>query len=365
MGFSFYRQILITSYHIKAMSIAYVLQTDQKRCFDPYGQEMPCTGSGQDGELGIGLRGPVPRFAELAPEVIQDELTGLAWPRKGVSFAFALRWAEALDHVRDLNREGFLGFSDWRLPNRRELRSLISHGRSRPALPRDHPFTHMQQTWYWTSTSSAMYPAHAWAVHLAGGRMFWNRKDQISMVWPVRGESTVLPRTGQRGCFDSRGMAVSCSGTGQDAEFQKGAAWPQPRFERTEKDIVDRLTGLIWREIASQEPGLVTWPEVWQVIKDLREKTGTDWHLPNINELESLVDASQSSPALPEAHPFLGNPEVLWSSTSSGFEPDWAYGLYLHKGAVGVGHKRTARFGVWVAVVRGQRTEDRRRMTEG
>jgi hypothetical protein len=92
---------------------------------------------------------------------------------------------------------------------------------------------------------------------------------------------------------------------------------------------------------------------------DLREKTGTDWHLPNINELESLVDASQSSPALPEAHPFWGNPEVLWSSTTSGFEPDWAYGLYLHKGAVGVGHKRTARFGVWVTVTRGQKTDDR------
>lgn len=112
---------------------------------------------------------------------------------------------------------------------------------------------------------------------------------------------------------------------------------------------MDRLTGLAWREVVSQEPGLVTWAEALQVGMDLREETGRDWHLPNINELESLVDASQSSPALPETHPFLGNPEVLWSSTSSGFEPDWAYGLYLHKGAVGVGHKKAARFGVWVA----------------
>ena len=338
------------------MSIAYVLPTDQKRCFDSYGQEMPCAGSGQDGELGIGSKGPSPRFTELAPEMVQDALTGLVWPRRGISFEFALRFEEALEHVRDLNREGFLGFNDWRLPNRRELRSLVSHGRSRPALPTNHPFTHVQQTWYWTSTSSAMYPAYAWTVHLAGGRMFWNRKDQISMVWPVRGESTVLPRTGQRGCFDSLGKAVPCFGTGQDAEFQKGAVWPQPRFEQTEEGVVDRLTGLIWREMVNQEPGLLTWSKALDAVAKLRQETGMDWHLPNINELESLVDASQSSPALPQGHPFAGNPEVLWSSTSSGFEPDWAFGLYMHKGAVGVGHKKAARFGVWVA--RGQRTED-------
>lgn len=331
------------------MSITYVLSTDQKRCFDSQGREIACAGSGQDAELAIGAKGPSPRFAERAPEMIHDQLTGLVWPKKGVSFEYALRWKEALEHVRELNRDGFLGFSDWRLPNRRELRSLISHGRSRPALPGDHPFTHVQQTWYWTSTSSAMYPAYAWAVHLAGGRMFWNRKDQISMVWPVRGEGTILPRTGQNECFDSHGVRIECPGTGQDAELQKGIAWPEPRFDRDGDDIVDHLTGLAWREIVSQVPDLVTWAEALQAVIDLREKTGRDWHLPNINELESLVDASQASPALPEAHPFAGNPEVLWSSTSSGFEPDWAYGLYMHKGAVGVGYKSSARFGVWAA----------------
>ncbi len=296
----------------------------------------------------MGIKGPSPRFAEFG-DMIQDRLTGLIWPRKSVSFEFALRWQESLEHVRDLNQEGFLGCSDWRLPNRRELRSVLSHEQSRPALPTDHPFTHVQQTWYWTSTSSAMYPAYAWAVHLAGGRMFWNRKDQISMVWPVRGESSVLPRTGQKSCFDSHGAGIECFASGQDAELQKGVVWPEPRFVRDGEDVADRLTGLIWRETESEEPGLMTWPKALQVVAELKEESGTEWHLPNINELESLVDASKSCPALPEGHPFSGNPEVLWSSTSSGFEPDWAYALYMHKGAVGVGYKRTARFGVWVA----------------
>jgi hypothetical protein len=331
------------------MPFFHVLPTDQEKCFDALGTEIPCAGSGQDGELEIGINGPSPRFAERAPGLVQDGLTGLVWPKRGVSFEFALRWEEALDHIRDLNREGFLGCSDWRLPNRRELRSLISHGRSRPALPKDHPFTGVEQTWYWTSTSSAMYPAYAWAVHLAGGRMFWNRKDQISMVWPVRGKSPVLPRTGQNVCFSSTGARLECPGSGQDGELQMGTGWPEPRFDRHGQDVLDRMTGLVWRESAGEESGLVTWTEALQKVAMLREETGADWHLPNINELESLVDASQASPALPRGHSFAGSPEVLWSSTSSGFEPDWAYALYLHKGAVGVGHKNAARFEVWAA----------------
>jgi len=71
------------------------------------------------------------------------------------------------------------------------------------------------------------------------------------------------------------------------------------------------------------------------------------WRLPNINELESLVDCSAHSPALPHGHPFTEVREGYWSSTTSMFEPDWAWALYLTKGAVGVGQKKGAHFSVW------------------
>ncbi len=72
------------------------------------------------------------------------------------------------------------------------------------------------------------------------------------------------------------------------------------------------------------------------------------WRLPNINELESLVDCSACCPALPAGHPFIDVRDVCWSSTTSLYEPDWAWALYLDKGAVGVGQKRQARFYAWV-----------------
>jgi hypothetical protein len=38
---------------------------------------------------------------------------------------------------------------------------------------------------------------------------------------------------------------------------------------------------------------------------------------------------------------------AYWSSTTSAFEPDWAWALYLDNGAVGVGQKRGRHFNVW------------------
>jgi hypothetical protein len=73
----------------------------------------------------------------------------------------------------------------------------------------------------------------------------------------------------------------------------------------------------------------------------------TGWRLPNINELESLVDCSSHSPALPEKHPFTDVQDVYWSSTTSLYGADWAWCLYLDKGAVGAGQKAQAQFSVW------------------
>mgnify|MGYP002870248384 CR=1 FL=1 len=75
-----------------------------------------------------------------------------------------------------------------------------------------------------------------------------------------------------------------------------------------------------------------------------------------INELESLVDASAHSPALSPGHPFTDLQQAYWSSTTSAFETDWAYVLYMHKGAVGVGYKKNRDFALW-PVISVQRAE--------
>jgi Protein of unknown function (DUF1566) len=68
---------------------------------------------------------------------------------------------------------------------------------------------------------------------------------------------------------------------------------------------------------------------------------------PTINELEALVDCATHSPALPSGHPFADVRDIYRSSTTSLFEPDWAWALYMEKGATGIGQKRFAQFSVW------------------
>ncbi|HMB31818.1 MAG TPA: DUF1566 domain-containing protein [Desulfohalobiaceae bacterium] len=329
--------------------LKHILKTGQTKCFDQLGRKRDCLGSGEDAELGLGLTWPDPRFSITDSNLVLDRLTGLIWTLSANPFEFPMSWPEALKSIQGLNHMAYLGFTDWRLPNKRELRCLMDHGTSRPSLPRGNPFQHVVQTWYWTSTTSAMYLSYAWYGHLEGSRMFWGRKDRDYLVWPVRGKSEVLPMTGEVQCFDLNGQAMDCKDSGADGEVRAGMVWPEQRFKSVQDGILDRLTGLVWTKQANVGEAS-TWSQALNMIEDLRHKSGRAWHLPNINELESLVDASSSSPALPLGHPFQDVQEVYWSSTSSGLQPDWSYALYMFKGAVGVGQKE-AKFAVWPALL--------------
>jgi len=259
-----------------------------------------------------------------------------------------MTWSEALDYVVRLNRDGYLDASDWRLPNRRELRSLVSHQTARPALPSGHPFRNVFAGWYWSSTSYAGSPTHAWYVHMHGARMFYGGKDQSFLLWPVRGEGNgLLARTGQQHCFSPAGDVTDCEGQ-QDGARCDGRAWPQPRFITNQQGVVDRLNGLVWRTQADLIRGPVSWEEALQAVAELNQREDTvRWYLPNIIELESLTDCSRVEPALPKDAPFESVQSGYWSSTTSAYETDWAWALYLDKGAIGVGQKSGRYFHVW------------------
>jgi hypothetical protein len=289
-------------------------------------------------------RGPARERFQVQDGLVQDLRTGLAWPRDAATLPFPLPWAEALDAVAGLGAQGLLGRRDWRLPNRRELRSLVDHAMARPCLPLGHPFESVFQGWCWTSTSAALAPAYAWRVHLAGGRMFYGRKDEPGLAWPVCGAGPSLAATGQAACYDVAGREIPCPGSGQDGELRVGVPWPAPRFAEQGSEVRDRLTGLAWSRDADPLGRPMDWPAAQAALRGLGDG---GWRMPDINELESLVDAATHSPALPAGHPFVNVREAYWSSTPSGYAPGWAFCLYLHKGAVGVGHAPGPEFSAW------------------
>ncbi len=122
-------------------------RSGQSQCYNQAGRPIPCPGSGQDATFPNGAAWPVPRFVARDDSFI-DRLTGLEWWRDADASEFPLNWREALDFVARANRMAWGGHSDWLLPNRRELRSLIDHGRRCPALPEALPARGVFQSWY-------------------------------------------------------------------------------------------------------------------------------------------------------------------------------------------------------------------------
>jgi hypothetical protein len=232
------------------------------------GRMIDCAGSGQDAEFKRGASWPASRF-EVLENAVLDRLTGLVWTKNAAITEFPLTWQEALDHIAAMNRDSVSGSSDWRLPNRRELRSLMSHQARQPALPEGHPFVNVFSGWYWTSTTAAINTAYAWYIHMEGARMFYGRKDQFFLLWPVRGGGdAILPATGQTRCYDVQGQLISCAGSGQDGESHSGVPWPEPRFEEAGSMVVDRLTNLCWRASADLSGKPSTWEgalKQWQI----------------------------------------------------------------------------------------------------
>ena len=76
---------------------------------------------------------------------------------------------------------------DWRLPNLREMQSLVDYGQSSPALPSGHPFTGVHFIDYWTSTTNADDTLDFWIVSLFDGFVYNGEMGSPLYVWPVRG----------------------------------------------------------------------------------------------------------------------------------------------------------------------------------
>ena len=183
-----------------------VPRTGQTGCWNAAGGSVSCSGSGQDGEYQMGMDWPTPRFITDTTGVVTDTLTGLVWlqdascivneypgfDNDGTSGDGRVTWQHALDFAAGITVTGpysncAAGFSDWRLPNVRELQSLPDYGEGNPALPDGHPFTGVQSDCYWSSSTSAIGTSNAWPVDLNAGYVLSYSKTTLYYVWPVRG----------------------------------------------------------------------------------------------------------------------------------------------------------------------------------
>ena len=197
--------------------VAPVPQTGQVLCYDEIGGEISCGDKlkGQDGELQKGFNLPTPRFTDKGDGTIEDNLTGLTWLKNADCVSLDITWQNALEFVNNLNLGritapaplGHCGDTsgrrathqtDWRLPNVREMFSLIDFAFFSPAISNaagteratsEDPFVNLQQAVYWTSTTKAGVGItdHAWVVDVSDGGIGFDNKATLHPVIAVRG----------------------------------------------------------------------------------------------------------------------------------------------------------------------------------
>jgi len=330
---------------------------------------LPTTGqatvyaTGDDGSTRRGLTAEPPRFVNLG-DTVYDTLTGLTWARyvnaDGPEICVPYEpkdRAGAFTFIDCLNSEAFLGYIDWRLPNRNELMSLVDSGQANPALPAGHPFQEMPPggASFWTS-SRGEFSGYGWHVDFSNGTTGPETlPGQTHHVWAVHegdweGPPTMafIPATGQ----------TTPDGAGSDGDLRLGVAWPAPRFsDNGNGTVIDNLTALIWSQDANTPDRTcnldttLSWADAIAHVACLNTNNYlgfNDWRLPNRRELASIIDMEQRSPALPAGHPFsnVQNTFNYWSSTTAAADTTKAIVIGMGMGSEKVWDK-TLTLPVW------------------
>ena len=134
-------------------------------------------------------------FIDNSNNTVTDTVSRLIWTKNANLPGASKTWSEALAYVAAMNSGANtnFGFTDWRLPNINELRSLIDPDRSSPSLPASHPFSSVQYspaTRYWSSTTLYYNSSSAGIAKMDSGYVTYDPKTRYSganyYVWPVR-----------------------------------------------------------------------------------------------------------------------------------------------------------------------------------
>jgi hypothetical protein len=223
---------------------------------------------GQDGSYRIN----VPTYASTV-NTITDSVTGLTWQLEPE--AASKTQASALSYCDALS---LAGHDDWRLPTRLEYISLLDEGRPNgfavpPIVPADSTGTQ------WTASATGRAPNNFFVVQDDHGRI----------------NVATAASSGTARCV--RGPALNGALTvGVDT-------------------VTDSMTNLEWQRTALDDADR-DWQGALAYCESLTHASKTDWRLPSIKELLTIVDEAAIAPPVVDAASFGESSAArYWSST--------------------------------------------------
>ncbi|NQU51944.1 MAG: DUF1566 domain-containing protein, partial [Bacteroidetes bacterium] len=191
---------------------------------------------GDDGSRQQGVIWPNQRFTDNGDGTVKDNLTGLIWLKDAGCFPRS-NWPNSFSVTNNL-ASGSCGLSDnsvagsWRLPNRKELISLLDRSQNFPALPQGHPFSNVQEGRYWSSSTLAPNTVGAWIIDISKSFVDVGTKSSPGsspeFIWPIRrvlspALASIEPNSGITGQIVNitltgenftSSMSINVSGTG-------------------------------------------------------------------------------------------------------------------------------------------------------
>jgi len=143
-----------------------------------------------------------------------------------------------------------------------------------------------------------------------------------------------LPATGQTACYDVAGNVIACDSAeypGQDGFYQKGCPQEGRFVDNGDGTVTDNCTGLMWQK--NTAPAMCTWQQALQNCKHLVFAGHDDWRLPNVCELESIVDCGRTNPSINPV--FEAVPGGYWSSSTRVSDSIYAWIVFFKGDFIG------------------------------
>ena len=224
------------------------------------------------------------------------------------------------DFIKALNDAKYGGYSNWRLPTTKELYYIVDLSIAQPGPTiNERYFPNSVSAYYWSSATMVYYMfisnnRYAWGLNFKSGYDVNSAKSSCNYVRAVCGGQTIAS-----GNYDS------------GAYYAEDEAYPNNEFavidgytDNGDGTVTDKTTGLMWQQDSSIS---LNWEDALSYSESLSIGGYTDWRMPNIKELRSLVDNSRYNPAINITYFPGADSEFYWSSTSS---------VYLYRNAWGV-----------------------------
>lgn len=249
-----------------------VTATGQTACYDTDGAEMTCAAEGEAlyGQDADFVDGAAMSFTDNSDGTVTDNVTGLLWQQVPTDESFT--WDEAAAYVSDLSLGGY---DDWRMPTAKELYSIANFSTGWPYL----------DTSYFTLASG----------EITKDEQYWTANKYVGVTVEGQGDAAfgVNAVTGH-----IKAYAASSGGPigGNFVRAVRGDSYGQNSFvDNGDYTVTDEATALMWAQ--SDDAVELNWVDALAYANASELGGHTDWRLPNVKELQSIVDYTKSPSA--------------------------------------------------------------------